>query len=102
MTSRAEACPNIVLEAMSYGCLSISTDQQPMPEFFGDSAAYYRAKDGERLATVLAFALGSSDETKSAKNTIAVSRAKQFDWKTTANQTVEQLELATLEKPLLR
>ena len=31
MTSRAEACPNTALEAMSHGCRIVSTAQPPMP-----------------------------------------------------------------------
>jgi glycosyltransferase involved in cell wall biosynthesis len=60
VTSRAEACPNTVLEAMSHGCLSISTDDDPMPEFFGDSAYYYRARDSNDLACKLSRALQTS------------------------------------------
>ncbi len=59
MTSRAEACPNTVLEAMAHGAVSISTDQQPMPEFYGESAAYYRATDAAQLASQIEGGKGS-------------------------------------------
>ena len=49
MTSRVEACPNVVLEAMSQGCACVSADGPPMPEFFGDTAVYYRAGDAAGL-----------------------------------------------------
>ena len=34
VTSRAEACPNVALEALSHGAPVVSTTQDPMPEFF--------------------------------------------------------------------
>lgn len=34
MTSRIEACPNIAMEAMSSGAISIAADNPPLPEFF--------------------------------------------------------------------
>jgi glycosyltransferase involved in cell wall biosynthesis len=94
MTSRAEACPNTVLEAMAHGCLSVSTDRAPMPEFFGDAAIYYRAGDGRDLAARLA-ALGTiSGRDVTALRERAFARARQFTWEATASQTVTQLALA--------
>ena len=94
MTSRAEACPNTVLEALSYGCLSVSTDQPPMPEFFGESAYYYRARDGEALAGRLVEALNAPLAERQAKRDAAATRARCYDWKTTAERTLEELEMA--------
>ena len=50
MTSRAEACPNLALEAMSQGAVIVSTRQDPMPELFGDVATYYSPPDAGELA----------------------------------------------------
>jgi glycosyltransferase involved in cell wall biosynthesis len=95
MTSRAEACPNTVLEALSHGCLSVSTDHPPMPEFFGDTAYYYRARDARSLAEQLMAALNAPEADRQAKRLAAIRRARQFDWRTTAERTIEQLRLAT-------
>ncbi len=54
VTSRSEACPNTVLEAMSHGCVSVSVERPPMTELFADAAAYYREADAAGLAQRLA------------------------------------------------
>lgn len=94
MTSRAEACPNTVLEAMAHSCASISTDHPPMPEFFHDAAMYYRARDASDLArNLIRFEL-QRDAVEPLLRSNATRRAKQFDWRATARATVDQLEIA--------
>lgn len=91
MTSRMEACPNLVLEAMAHGCVSISTDSRPMPEFFQDSAWYYAARTPDRLADAVADALGASDAETARRRERATARAAVFTWQRTATDTVAQL-----------
>lgn len=94
MTSRIEACPNIALEAMSHGCLCLSADNPPLPEFFGEAAIFYRARQGESLGTAMAEAIhlipGESDK----RRALARGRAQEFTWKKTAERTIRELELA--------
>jgi glycosyltransferase involved in cell wall biosynthesis len=97
MTSRAEACPNIVLEAMAHGCLCISTETPPMPEFFRDVALYYPPKNGKALADALIESLSWKDEKKRIMQERAKQRASQFSWDICAERTVEQLLLAVDE-----
>jgi glycosyltransferase involved in cell wall biosynthesis len=94
MTSRAEACPNTVLEAMAHGAVSISTDQQPMPEFFGDTAAYYPACDAGALAGRIdaALALGAAD--RAPARAAARQRARAYTWEHTVAGTVAALQNA--------
>jgi glycosyltransferase involved in cell wall biosynthesis len=92
-TSRAEACPNVALEAMSYGCACVSVDHPPMPEFFGDAAVYYRAGDSDALADRLASLLGPSQDRPHLQAT-ARARARHFDWRTTAERTITELRRA--------
>lgn len=94
MTSRAEACPNTVLEALRYGCISVSTDQAPMPEFFGGAAYYYEARNGYSLAERLTEALTAPESVRLARREAATDRARRYAWKKTADQTVQELELA--------
>jgi glycosyltransferase involved in cell wall biosynthesis len=54
VTSRAEAGPNVALEALSHGAPIVSTLQEPMPEFFADTASYYRPGDAAGLASRVA------------------------------------------------
>jgi glycosyltransferase involved in cell wall biosynthesis len=93
MTSRAEACPNITLEAMSFGCACISVDRPPMPEFFVDAAQYYRPGDAGQLAEAIARLLADPHRAR-ALRAGAVARASQFDWDDTARRTVEELKTA--------
>jgi len=93
-TSRAEACPNTALEAMSHGCAVVSTRQPPMPEFFGESAWYYHPRDARDLAEQIKLALGASPEQLEARRAAARARARDFTWRETATATIEQLVLA--------
>ena len=95
MTSRAEACPNIVLEAMQHGCRSISTDQMPMPEFFRESARYYQAGSGDSLAEQLAALRCAEQRERQRLRSLALARASDFDWQRTAEQTVSYLTEAS-------
>ena len=94
MTSRAEACPNTVLEAMAHGAVSISTDHQPMPEFFGDAAVYFPAFDADALAGRIraTLALGVADRARA--RTAAWQRVRAYTWERTAAGTVAALQSA--------
>lgn len=96
-TSRAEACPNIVLEALSYACVSLSCDHEPMPEIFGDAAFYYRTGDGGQLADALS-ALLEEDVSERGKRLVYVRRASRrarlFEWSETGARTIEALRRA--------
>lgn len=94
MTSRTEACPNTVLEAMSHGCLSISIDRPPMTELYGASAVYYRAGDARDLAAWIEAVLRRPEEAVVESRSIARERAAQFPWSLTAERTIDELEKA--------
>ncbi len=91
MTSRAEACPNTVLEALSHGCLSISTDQPPMPEIGGAGAIYYRRRDAGDLARRIAEGLSLPSSEREERRHRARQRAAAFTWAATARQTIDEL-----------
>lgn len=93
MTSRAEACPNTALEAMSAGAAVVSVDHEPMPEFFVDTALYYSLADAQGLANrVLAIVEGRVDHAALAAR--ARERAAQFTWDATCDGTIHELERA--------
>lgn len=94
MTSRIEACPNVVLEAMSHGCVCVSTNLPPMPEFFGDSAFYYKVGDADDLARQLGKVLNFSKDEKLERQTAATGQAGRLNWSATADATISQLQLA--------
>jgi len=93
MTSRAEACPNIALEAMSHGSFCVSVDRPPMPEFFADTALYYREGDAEQLAERVRGLLHRPGESAD-RRAAARRRARSFTWERTVDETVIQLEKA--------
>jgi glycosyltransferase involved in cell wall biosynthesis len=94
MTSRAEACPNTVLEALSHGSFSVSGDNAPMPEFFCDCALYYRNGDGSSLAEALSRLLALAPEEEAAMRARSRERAADFTWDECARKTVDELATA--------
>jgi glycosyltransferase involved in cell wall biosynthesis len=94
MTSRVEACPNIALEAMSHGAFCLAADNPPLPEFFQESAIYYRPKSGAALAQAITSALAYSPEAAGLLGLKARKRAGDFTWEETTARTVHELELA--------
>ena len=94
MTSRVEACPNIALEAMSNGCLCISTKNPPLPEMFSNAAWYYSAGDSRVLAERICDVLHLPVDGQEAARSRAFSRAGEFSWDTCCHRTVEELKKA--------
>ena len=93
MTSRVEACPNVALEGMAHGCLCISIDNPPMPEFFRRAAWYYRPEDTETLARHMQRALNAEEEVRCLKQ-LSLARSQDFDWERTARLTVQTMAAA--------
>jgi glycosyltransferase involved in cell wall biosynthesis len=93
MTSRAEACPNLALEAMSYGRPAVSVDRQPMPEIFGDAALYYPTGAASVLARQVGELLNDATRRRNMSRT-AAERAAGFTWEATRERTLGELERA--------
>ncbi|MCP4370331.1 MAG: glycosyltransferase family 4 protein [Deltaproteobacteria bacterium] len=91
MTSRVEACPNTALEAMSNGCLCVSTNNSPMPEIFGDAAIYYPVGDEETLSKTLKDILVWNDNQRKEASERARKRAANFSWDICAEKTIAEL-----------
>ncbi len=91
MTSRVEACPNIALEAMAYGCICVSTETRPMPEIFGDAAIYYNFSKGKALCSQIYDLLFWDESQKRTAMERAVIRAARFSWDICAEKTVSEL-----------
>jgi glycosyltransferase involved in cell wall biosynthesis len=96
MTSRVEACPNVALEALANGCISVAADNPPLPEIFADAALYYRPGDAADLLRALREA-ASLDRSAAALR--ARTRASAFDWAVAGDQTVAELAAATNRAP---
>lgn len=89
MTSRAEACPNTLLEAMSHGSRIVSVTTPPMPEFLRSTATFYGPRDTVALAERIATALDDPADRTLRDATRA--RARDFSWESTARQTIDLL-----------
>jgi len=94
MTSRVEACPNIVLEAMSHGCISISSDDPPLPEIFCDAAIFYPPKRGELLAEVIQTVLEWDNYQRKEISKKAIKRAAKFSWDITVEKLLIEFKKA--------
>jgi glycosyltransferase involved in cell wall biosynthesis len=90
--SRAEACPNIVLEAMGHGCLTISCNHPPMPEFFQETALYYPTGDATALSQMIKHVLGIRLWQVEEYKFRAKQRALDFCWEKTSAETMFLLE----------
>lgn len=101
MTSRVEACPNTVLEAMAHACVSVSTDCQPMPEMYGETAFFYHPKDSRQLAEQVHTALNLPADQRRARQDAARRRSGDFSWQRTTDETVRELLIAAGRTGLL-
>lgn len=93
-SSRAEACPNIVIEALAHGCKIISCDNPPMPELLKDKALYYEVGNHEHLAMILKKCLLDGDSFMTPSPGCRDGKTFPYDWDTTAELTLHALRLA--------
>jgi len=98
MASRVEACPNIALEAMSHGCICISTTAPPMTEIFNHAAIYYQPKDSKSLADLIRTVLNWDFQQYKQISEKAKKRVVKFSWDVCAEKTVAELVKATSRK----
>lgn len=94
MASKAEACPNVALEAMANGSVSISTDISPMPEIFGDTATYYSPRNVETLYDAIKAVVNINAGDLEGISQRAKKRASDFSWDVCAEKTVKELREA--------
>jgi glycosyltransferase involved in cell wall biosynthesis len=100
MASRAEACPNIALEALSHGCVVVSTPRPPMPEFFGDAAVYAdRIDDAMSLAGAMDVVLRAPEQHARLQE-LARQRASRYTWEAAAKLTIDELGRARAARPV--
>jgi glycosyltransferase involved in cell wall biosynthesis len=91
MTSRIEACPNIAIEALSNGAISIVADNPPLPEFFSGLATYYKPNNAQSLTTAILGSLSLDERQRNHLSEQSQLRSKQFSWERTAEMTLTVL-----------
>lgn len=92
MTSRTEASPNIVLESLLHGCVCISTDSNPMPEFYDSCAIYYSEENSYQLAQNIIQGLRLQKKEREEIIQKALLRAKRFSWDDCLDKTITTLK----------
>jgi len=100
MTSRVESASNLALEAMSHGCVIISTANQALPEMFGNTAQYYETGSGENLAHIVRQTLDWTDDKRKNVAEEAKKRSSMFSWDIMAEKTLSVLEKAVEKERL--
>lgn len=98
MTSRVEACPNIALEALSHGALTVATRNPPMPEFLQSAAVYYTAGDPHELAAGIRKLLEAPASMVQRLRATSADVAAGFTWDGCAALTIKELELAAARR----
>ncbi len=91
MTSRVESFGMIGGEAMAHGCICISAKNPCLPEIFGDSAIYYKPKEGKALATAIRNVMDLSLQHRQVMSERSKERAAKFSWDVTAMETIHEL-----------
>lgn len=78
-TSLVENCPNILLEALSYGLPIICSEALPMKEFAGNSVKYYEQSNSIQLSKHMVFLLSSPTESNKLR-LLALTKSKDYSW----------------------
>ena len=82
-----------ILEAMACGCPVLTSNVSSMPEIAGDASALVNPLDVEEIGATL-LALLQDEAWRSRLRVQGLERAKQFSWKTCADQTMAVYEKA--------
>lgn len=77
--SRIENCPNILLEAMSFGLPVLASKAEPMPEFAGNAAQYFKLDDPIDLSKKIDLVLGCKKLSRKMGK-LSYFRSKQYSW----------------------
>ncbi|MDX8412973.1 MAG: glycosyltransferase family 1 protein, partial [Mariprofundales bacterium] len=84
--SECENCPNILMESLASHRPVLCSHAQPMPEFAGDAALYFDARDPDSLVEAM-LQLQNSSELEQQLADLAVSQVSTYDWRDTAMKT---------------
>lgn len=77
--SLIENCPNILLEALSFGCPILCSSAHPMPEFGGNSVIYFNPYSVLHLQRIMESTLINQNTMVILKNK-SLNRSKLYSW----------------------
>lgn len=84
--SSCENCPNILLESLGAGRPVLSSNVMPMPEFAGDSVAYFSPFDESDIRQAITRILSDDDYAKYLAEK-AIIQSGKYQWRATAEET---------------
>ena len=91
MTSRIEACSIIALESMTHGCVTISSDNPPLPEIYTNTALFYPPRDHKFLAKIIMDVQSFSKKRIAQIRNNSMNKANDFNWDKCAATTIDLL-----------
>jgi glycosyltransferase involved in cell wall biosynthesis len=97
-TSTCENCPVTLLEAMACGAPIACSNVPPMPELCGDAAIYFDPWKVEEIRDALLTLLDSPELAERMRRR-ALERVQAFQWRRTAEQTLEAFRMAVGAAP---
>jgi len=80
VTSRIESFCMIAGEAMSHGCICISTKNPCLPEVFGNGALYYESGNIDSLSETIKQCISWNESQKNEQSQKAKNQAQKFTW----------------------
>jgi len=89
--STLEACPNTLIEGMSYGLPIATSKVGVMPEICQDAAMYFDPYNPEDIAEKIELIIKKQDLRKELRRK-SLRRAQCFSWDKTAKQTLALFE----------
>jgi glycosyltransferase involved in cell wall biosynthesis len=85
--SALEACPNILIEAMSCGCAIACSDKGVMPEIASDAVLYFNPDNIEDYSTKI-ISVVNDIKLRAQLSQRAKKRAEYFSWEKTSRETL--------------
>jgi glycosyltransferase involved in cell wall biosynthesis len=85
--SAVEACPNILIEAMSTGCAIGCSNRGVMPEITDGAALYFDPDNIDDFAAKISYLVGDNSLSAYLRQK-ALQRAEFYSWEKTARQTL--------------
>jgi glycosyltransferase involved in cell wall biosynthesis len=95
--SLLEACPNTLIEALTEGCVILSSNRPPMREVAGDAVVYFDPLDPANIATRIVEASRMSGQEITSIRAAAIQRSRQFTWLESATRLRKVLEEAATQ-----
>lgn len=88
--TEVEACPNIAIESMAFGCAIIAANTKPLKEIYSNSAIYFEQDDYKILRENILSILNNVKK-REQMSKISRERADFFSWEKCSYQTYKLL-----------